>query len=559
MLSAINTSERRVLILRMLGIDAIDKVIKEIGSDKRQKETLVEKIRADLIDEHGKNKVERYIGDLKNLEIKKENFHQLIERMKDKIIQHKKDVERKEKECTQQKKEYELLRQKMEQLTEKKALYEKKQKLQENITVLEEKIRERKKHVDEHEKKLTTFSDIDQETHKLEQRLRTVKENHETLMKTIEQRKTIIEQRKIDIKEIEAKKKRIARMGPDAECPTCERVLGKQHDILVKKFDHEHQQKHTEITRILQELKTKQGEDEQTQREEVALQKKKDYLQKMLREKERLLTIVRNTITEMKREQKELETNKKQLKEIGSLVFNQDEYLKMKHQVETTYKTYQTLLASVNEKKEIFNRAQLDHERKESEKKLILQQITMLQQRIEELEKRQKQIENDQKTVQYLSMLNEVMSNFRTYLISRIRPTLSFYASDFFGRLTDGKYQEIELDEDYNIQIYDEGTCYTIDRFSGGEEDLANLCLRLAISEVITERAGGVFNFIILDEIFGSQDMIRRQSIMKALNSLSSKFRQIFLITHVDEIKNDIEHTITVVEDNNGVSTITIN
>ena len=59
------------------------------------------------------------------------------------------------------------------------------------------------------------------------------------------------------------------------------------------------------------------------------------------------------------------------------------------------------------------------------------------------------------------------------------------------------------------LLVYDNGNAYGIERFSGGEEDLANLCLRLAISEVITERAGGVFNFIILDEIFGSQDIIQ--------------------------------------------------
>jgi exonuclease SbcC len=82
--------------------------------------------------------------------------------------------------------------------------------------------------------------------------------------------------------------------------------------------------------------------------------------------------------------------------------------------------------------------------------------------------------------------------------------------------------------------------------------------LRLAISEVITERAGGIFNFIILDEIFGSQDIFRRQNIMKALNSLSSKFRQIFLITHIDDLKNDVENIIFVNENEDGTSSIKI-
>ena len=155
-------------------------------------------------------------------------------------------------------------------------------------------------------------------------------------------------------------------------------------------------------------------------------------------------------------------------------------------------------------------------------------------------------------------MLADVMSNFRTHLISRIRPTLSSYSSDFFERLTDGKYRELKLDENYNLLIYDNGNSYGIERFSGGEEDLANLCLRLAISEVITERAGGVFNFIILDEIFGSQDVFRRQNIMKALNGLSSKFRQIFLITHVEDVKDDMENIIFITENEEGTSSAKI-
>ena len=97
---------------------------------------------------------------------------------------------------------------------------------------------------------------------------------------------------------------------------------------------------------------------------------------------------------------------------------------------------------------------------------------------------------------------------------------------------------------------------YDIERFSGGAEDLANLCIRLAISEVITEKAGSIFNFIILDEIFGSQDNTRKQNIIKALSKFSTKFRQIFLITHVEEIKNSMENAITVYQEENGISKI---
>ena len=197
-------------------------------------------------------------------------------------------------------------------------------------------------------------------------------------------------------------------------------------------------------------------------------------------------------------------------------------------------------------------------EKKEGEKKLINQEIKNLKEKIVEFEKLRKQIKEEKNTIRYLGMLSEVMVDFRTFIISRIRPTLSSYSSDFFSRLTDGKYMEIELDENYNLMVYDNGDMYDIERFSGGEEDLANLCLRLAISEVITERAGGVFNFIILDEIFGSQDEIRRQNIMKAFNGLSSKFRQIFLITHVESVKDYMENVIFVRENENGISSVKI-
>jgi exonuclease SbcC len=216
------------------------------------------------------------------------------------------------------------------------------------------------------------------------------------------------------------------------------------------------------------------------------------------------------------------------------------------------------LLDLFSEKKDSLSELNLELEKKEGENKLISQEIKNLKEKISQLDEFKKQIKDEKNTVHYIDMLSEIMTSFRTHLISRIRPTLASYSSDFFERLTDGKYRELELDENYNLMVFDNGNSYGIERFSGGEEDLANLCLRLAISEVITERAGGVFNFIILDEIFGSQDVFRRQNIIKALNGLSSKFRQIFLITHVDDVKDDMENIIFVTENQEGISSIKI-
>jgi len=106
--------------------------------------------------------------------------------------------------------------------------------------------------------------------------------------------------------------------------------------------------------------------------------------------------------------------------------------------------------------------------------------------------------------------------------------------------------------------IYDRGEKFELDRFSGGEKDVANLSLRLAISELIVQRSDVVFEFIALDEIFGSQDRERRKNILNALAELKKQFRQIILITHIDEIKEAMEHIIRVYEDDEGISHISI-
>ncbi len=70
--------------------------------------------------------------------------------------------------------------------------------------------------------------------------------------------------------------------------------------------------------------------------------------------------------------------------------------------------------------------------------------------------------------------------------------------------------------------------------------DLANLCLRVAISRVIAEMSGaGPTGFMGFDEIFGSQDSERRAEILAAFQHLRERYRQIFIVSHIDEIKEE--------------------
>ncbi|MDZ7303807.1 MAG: SMC family ATPase, partial [candidate division KSB1 bacterium] len=146
-----------------------------------------------------------------------------------------------------------------------------------------------------------------------------------------------------------------------------------------------------------------------------------------------------------------------------------------------------------------------------------------------------------------LDSLHEHFKTFRTELAGRLRPLIADRASELLRMITAGRYSLLELDESYNIFIYDRNARYNLARFSGGEQDIANLCLRVAISQVVAQRTGKPpLQIIALDEIFGSQDEERKISVLATLQQLSNYFRQVFLITHVESIKENLPVVLQV-------------
>jgi len=141
--------------------------------------------------------------------------------------------------------------------------------------------------------------------------------------------------------------------------------------------------------------------------------------------------------------------------------------------------------------------------------------------------------------------LKAVMAEFKTHINARVAPRIGEVASEMFVRITRGRYQHIEVSPEFDFFIYDNNERYPIERFSGGEIDLANLVLRIAISKTLGELSGGGnIGFLAFDEVFGSQDEERRIQIMEAFHTISESYRQIFLISHETEIKEMFERVV---------------
>jgi exonuclease SbcC len=183
------------------------------------------------------------------------------------------------------------------------------------------------------------------------------------------------------------------------------------------------------------------------------------------------------------------------------------------------------------------------------ELKRLQELFAAAQQMVKDLRLQKERIAKDEEHVRYLERLEAVLKDFREWLAARVKPEIEQYASVLLNQVTAGRYPRIELDEYYGISLNDGTETYPLRRFSGGEEDLANLCLRLAISQVVSSRlSGDDSSLVVLDEVFGSQDEERRQNILQALVRLSETFQQVVLITHTEDINDRVPMVLRVTE-----------
>ena len=151
--------------------------------------------------------------------------------------------------------------------------------------------------------------------------------------------------------------------------------------------------------------------------------------------------------------------------------------------------------------------------------------------------------------VRHLARLAVLLSEFRNTVVASVGPRLAAQAADLFGELTDREYDQLLVDpETYELQISDAGRVYGLDRFSGSETDLANLALRVAISEHVRFQSGGSVGLLVLDEIFGPLDEDRKARMLQALEALRGRFRQVLVVTHDASIKEQLPNALEVVK-----------
>jgi exonuclease SbcC len=389
----------------------------------------------------------------------------------------------------------------------------------------------------------------------------------------------------------------ITDLGRESSCPTCTRPLMEQYDSVLTSL-------HTEISEVYQkQIDALQLRLNTLTVHKAASQKITDEAQQKFNALQTQIALFQSKSKDLLKAQeqfREVETrglsNKAALTEIGNIIYDEnahntlkEQHINLKPQVEALIKL-EALIATIPTKTEALQALQTqiktdeasiastqaliaaDTYRPESHNEAITHakasetakdakavehntaviEQTNIRRDIEAIDKEIKRDETNRASLKTrendrndYEKLKAVMSEFKTHINARVAPRIGEVASEMYSRITRGRYQHIEVSPEFDFYIYDNGERYPIERFSGGEIDLANLVLRIAISKTLGELSGGGnIGFLAFDEVFGSQDEERRIQIMEAFHTISESYRQIFLISHETEIKEMFERVV---------------
>ena len=119
-----------------------------------------------------------------------------------------------------------------------------------------------------------------------------------------------------------------------------------------------------------------------------------------------------------------------------------------------------------------------------------------------------------------------------------------------------GKQGEVGLDLDVYSLVNDQ--IRDIKTLSGGESFMAALALALGMADVIQQEAGKIHvDTLFIDEGFGSLDDNSRNQAVQILGDLAGSERLVGIISHVHELKEQIEQKIQVEKTEHGSRIIT--
>ena len=196
-----------------------------------------------------------------------------------------------------------------------------------------------------------------------------------------------------------------------------------------------------------------------------------------------------------------------------------------------------------------------------------IQQLEQVKKQLAELDKSTASLEDEYAVVGTLSDVANGQTGNRIslnrFVLSVLLDDVLIDASRRLHLMSKGRYRllrkedkakgnkasglELEVEDAYTSKVRDVAT------LSGGESFMAALSLALALSEVVQAYAGGIkLDTLFIDEGFGSLDQDSLELAIRTLVDLQSSGRMIGVISHVTEMKEQIEQRIDIYKNSSG-------
>lgn len=448
---------------------------------------------------------------------------------------------------------------------------------------------------------------VDQITDK-EQQLTVCKEELERLLDEHKSLSFEIQQTTKERSERLSTRERFVSLGEETPCPTCERPMGAHVHRRVKELDDEilaYGETLTSLKAKKESIET-EGKGKRTVAEALNLELA------TLREKQQACERFRDTRvltqTEKGNREERLRSLQSEWEPLKSVVFDEEAFRSLQGRLKeakeandrsfsleatidqipsveadieqykgtitilegnmTTIKEHvKTLNFNVKAYRDLFQRIEQLNQQlsvSEREEQTLAGDIRVAEANVSEYDRRlalhdekQREIAEKEEEIITLGKLDEVLKHYKDDKLAKLAPTISDIMSDLMDVITHGKYDRFELDTDYNVHLYRRGVKNPLSFYSGGEKKLVAIIQRLAISRLITAQAGqSPFEFVALDEVLGAMDEERQHSIVMTLKNLNSLFKQIFMISHSDHVKDMFDCSMEIYQDDDLCSHI---
>lgn len=116
-------------------------------------------------------------------------------------------------------------------------------------------------------------------------------------------------------------------------------------------------------------------------------------------------------------------------------------------------------------------------------------------------------------------------------IYARFHPELRRFVSKLLPRLTENRYEQLELDEDLRIRVFckEKNDFVGLAEISNGTHRQLMLCVRLALSQALIASSSKAAQFLFFDEPFAFFDERRMAKAIEVLRKISPQITQVWL------------------------------